>query len=163
MKADPKAAADAPAGPKKKKLLIIIIAVLLLAGGGGGAAWYFLHGKSKPDEHVKAVVKLSPPVFVAIESCSGKFQSEIIDQKLQTPIKLQVAGPEQVELIKLNMPKVRNRLLMLLSSKSAVEISTTEGKKKLAAEIIEQVTLPFAEKGPPQEVTDVMFTSFIIQ
>ncbi len=61
------------------------------------------------------------------------------------------------------MPKVRNRLLMLLSSKKPSEISTIEGKQQLAAEIIAQVNLPFNDKGPEQDVSDVMFTSFIIQ
>jgi flagellar FliL protein len=164
MKADPKAAAaaDAPAGSNKKKLVIIIAAVLAFAGAGGGAAWFFLHD-SKPGNHAKEVQKRGPPVFVPLEAFTVNLQSEGQDQFLQTTFTLQVQSSDQIELIKQNMPKVRNRLLLLLSSKAASEISTIEGKQKLAAEIIAQIKLPFEDKGPEQDVTDVMFTSFIIQ
>ena len=163
MKADPKAtpAADAPAGSNKKKLVIIIAAALLLAGGGGGA-WFFLHA-SKSGEHVKEVKKAGPPIFVPIDTFIVNLQSEGDDQFLQANLTLQVPSPDQVDVIKLNMPKVRNRLLILLSSKKASDISTIEGKQQLAAEITAQIKLPFDEKGPEQEVTDVLFTSFIIQ
>jgi flagellar FliL protein len=162
MKADPKAAADAPAGSNKKKLVIIIAALLVFGGAGGGAAWFFLHD-SKAGEHAKEVKKRGPPVFVPLEAFTVNLQSEGPDQFLQTTFTLQVQSSDQIELIKQNMPKVRNRLLLLLSSKAASEISMIEGKQKLAAEIIAQVNLPFEDKGPEQEVSDVLFTSFIIQ
>lgn len=169
MKADPKAdAAPAAGGAPKKKLLIIIIAAVLVLAGGGGAAWFFLHGKaddaaSEKSHSSKKAKKAGPPVFVPIESFTVNLQPENGEQYLQIAITLQVEGEEQVELIKANMPKVRSRLLLLLSSKKASEINTSEGKKLLADEIIEQTRLPFEHKGEPQEVADVLFTSFIIQ
>jgi len=74
-----------------------------------------------------------------------------------------VDGPEQAELIKNNMAKVRSRVLLLLSGKKASEINTVEGKQQLAGEILAAVKMPFEEHGDEQEVTDVLFTSFIIQ
>jgi flagellar FliL protein len=164
MKADPKADA-APAGGSKKKLIMIVLAAVVVAGGGGGgAAWFFLHGKAAPEEsHKKAAVKTGPPVYVPLEAFTVNLQPENGDQYLQTAITLQVAGAEQEELFKQNMPKVRSRLLLLLSSKKASEITTGDGKKQLAHDIVEQMKEPFEEKGPEQEVTDVLFTSFIIQ
>ncbi|OBV40570.1 flagellar basal body-associated protein FliL [Janthinobacterium psychrotolerans] len=171
MKADPKAdAALAPAGASKKKLIIIILASVLVAGGvGGGAAWYFLHGKgdaeeaspSKKKKHSAA--KAGPPVFVPIDSFTVNLQPENGEQYLQIAFTLQVANAEEMETIKLNMPKVRSRLLLLLSGKKASELNTVEGKQQLAAEIINQVNQPFEDKGPEQDVTDVLFTAFIIQ
>jgi flagellar FliL protein len=164
MKADPKAeAALAAAGsPKKKKLLILIIGALVLTGGGGAAGWTFLHNKNDQATH-KAVAKVGPPVFVPIESFTVNLQPETGDQYLQIAFTLQMANQEQVELIKLNMPKVRSRLLLLLSGKKASELNTVDGKQELIKEIIAQVKSPFEDKGPPQDVTDVLFTSFIIQ
>jgi flagellar FliL protein len=164
MKADPKAtpAADAPAGSNKKKLMIIIIAAVLLIGGGGGAAWFFLNSNKSGDQ-VKEVKKAGPPVFVAIDTFIVNLQSEGDDQFLQANLTLQVQNPDHIERIKLNMPKVRNRLLILLSSKKPSEISTIEGKQQLAADIIAQIKLPFDDKGPEQDVAEVLFTSFIIQ
>ncbi|HAT30304.1 MAG TPA: flagellar basal body-associated protein FliL [Janthinobacterium sp.] len=170
MKAAPKAdAAPAPAGASKKKLLIIIVAALLVVGGGGGAAWFFMHDKgdaaesSSKKQHNKEAVKSGPPVFVPLEQFTVNLQPENGDQYLQIAITLQVASNEEVEEVKLNMPKVRSRLLLLLSSKKASELNTADGKKQLAKEIIEQIKQPFDEKGPSQEVSDVLFTSFIIQ
>lgn len=171
MKADPKAdAALAPAGASKKKLIIIILASVLVAGGvGGGAAWYFLHGKgdqeeSSPSKKKKhSAAKAGPPVFVPIDSFTVNLQPENGEQYLQIAFTLQVANAEEMDSIKLNMPKVRSRLLLLLSGKKASELNTVEGKQQLAAEIINQVNQPFEDRGPEQDVTDVLFTAFIIQ
>lgn len=170
MKADPKAdAALAPAGASKKKLIIIILASVLVAGGvGGGAAWYFLHGKGDQEESSSkkkkhSATKAGPPVFVPIDSFTVNLQPENGEQYLQIAFTLQVGNAEEMDSIKLNMPKVRSRLLLLLSGKKASELNTVEGKQQLAAEIINQVNQPFEDKGPEQDVTDVLFTAFIIQ
>lgn len=165
MKADPKTDAAAAGGGSKKKLIIVIVAAVLgTAAIGGGAGWYFLHGKKDaPEPARKHASKSGPPVYVPIEQFTVNLQPENGEQYLQTALTLQVASPEEVELIKLNMPKVRSRLLLLLSNKKASELTSAEGKKQLATEIIEQVNAPFENKGPEQEVMDVLFTSFIIQ
>ncbi|MGI4718455.1 MAG: flagellar basal body-associated protein FliL [Janthinobacterium lividum] len=173
VKADPKAdaAAAAPAG-SKKKLMVIAVAAVLLLGGGGGAAWYFLHGgdaaaaeHDSPKESRKKKKKdpSAKPEYVPVEAFTVNLQPENGEQYLQVQFTLQVAGAEQGTLIKDNMAIVRNRVLLLLSSKKASEISTLEGKQQLAAEIQAVITDPFERDGDEQEVTDVLFTSFIIQ
>jgi flagellar FliL protein len=167
MKAAPK---DDAAPPKaKSKMMIIIIAVVLLAAIGGGGAWFMTrgsaedHAEASPKKSHKAA-KAAPPEYVALESFTVNLQQENgTDQYLQIQMTLQVAGAEQVELFKTNMAKVRNRVLLLLSSKKASEINTIEGKKKLAEEIVATTKEPFVEKGDEQEVSEVLFTSFIIQ
>jgi flagellar FliL protein len=174
MKADPKAdAAAVPAAGGKNKLFMMIGAAVLVLGLGGGAGWYFMHGsggaeaaeaakkdhdgskKKKKDEH--------PPEYLAIESFTVNLQPENGDQYLRVAFTLQVDGPQQVELIKANMAKVRSRVLLLLSGKKASEINTVEGKQQLAGEILAVVKQPFSEHGEEQEVSDVLFTEFIIQ
>ncbi|MBC7860464.1 MAG: flagellar basal body-associated protein FliL [Burkholderiaceae bacterium] len=167
MKADPKAAdaaAATPAGASTKKLVIIILAAVLALGAiGGGAAWFFLRDKKDSGGAHKEARKSGAQLFLAVDPFTVNLQPETGDQYLQVSFTLQVDGADQVELIKLNMPKVRSRLLMLLSSKKASELITSEGKQVLAAQIIEQIKQPFEERGPQQEVSDVLFTSFIIQ
>ncbi len=175
MKADPKAEAAAPAaGGGKSKLLIIIGALVVLLAVGGGAGWYFLHGsadagatedEAPKKEHgkKKKKEKEAAPEYIAIEPFTVNLQPENGDQYLQVAFTLQADGPEQVELIKANMAKVRSRVLLLLSGKKASEISTVEGKQQLAGEILAVVKEPFDRHGDEQEVSDVLFTSFIIQ
>ncbi|GAB3393515.1 flagellar basal body-associated protein FliL [Massilia agri] len=173
--AKPKAAPAADAAPaapagSKKKLIIIIAAAVLLLGGGGGAAWYFLDGAAgaaheEPSKESKKKKKdpEAKPEYVPVEAFTVNLQPENGEQYLQVQFTLQVAGAEQATVIKDNMAIVRNRVLLLLSSKKASEISTLEGKQQLAAEIQAVVTDPFEKGGDEQEVSDVLFTSFIIQ
>ena len=174
MKADPKAEA-APAGGGSKKLVIILIAVLVLVLGGGGAAAFFLlkgggeHAEAEHEEEAAKPKKKKkkhdegPPVYVPVEPFTVNLNPEEGEQYLQLAFTLQVPDAEQSDVIKNNMPKVRSRILLLLSSKKASEINTPEGKTALAEEILKQVNEPFQDRGDEQEVTEVLFTSFIIQ
>jgi flagellar FliL protein len=169
-KVDPKAdtAAATPAGSKKKLIVIAAAAVLLL--GGGGAAWYFMQGAdaaaeqdSPKESKKKKKESAAKPEYVPVESFTVNLQPENGEQYLQVQFTLQVGGAEQATLIKDNMAIVRNRVLLLLSGKKPSEISTVEGKQQLAAEIQAIIREPFDKDGDEQEVTDVLFTSFIIQ
>jgi flagellar FliL protein len=174
MKADPKAdAAAASPGGKNKLFMIIGAAVLVLGIGGGGAGWYFMHGSAEDGaeparkEHGSSKKKKKkeehPPEYLAVEPFTVNLQPENGDQYLRIAFTLQVDGTEQAELFKTNMAKVRSRVLLLLSGKKASEINTVEGKQQLAGEILAAVKEPFAEHGDEQEVSDVLFTEFIIQ
>ncbi|MBB3117748.1 flagellar FliL protein [Massilia violacea] len=178
MKANPKMKAEAkadapPAGGKKKMMIIILAAVLVLGAGGGGAAWFLSKGASADHEEEapkakkgkKAHKAAGPPVYVPVEPFTVNLQPETegSEQYLQLAFTLQVGSLEEVEIVKQNMPKVRSRVLLLLSSKHASEINTPEGKQQLSSEIIEQMKLPFEERGDAQDVSEVLFTSFIIQ
>lgn len=156
-KADPKA--EAPAPKSKKKMIIAIAGVLLIALSAGGT-WFFTKSSGPAVAEVKKALK---PEFVVIDAFTVNLQPENGEQYLQIQFTLEVAGVEQVEIIKTNMARVRSRVLLLLSAKKASELSTVEGKNVLSKEIIAEVKKPFAAGAPPQEVTDVLFTSFIIQ
>ena len=151
--------ADAPAPKKSKKKLFIIVGLVVLLAGGGAGAWFMTKDKGEDKEaHVEPA---KPPVFLPLETFTVNLEGG--EQYLQTDITLQLSDPEQVEMVKLHMPRVRSRLLALLSSKNAESLATSEDKKQLAKEIMEQVSMPFNPKGTPQKVYDVLFTSFVIQ
>ena len=171
--APPEAAEELPVVKKsRKKLILVLIAVLLLAGGGGGAAWYFIGdvpaAPAEPGaaDEAKPEVKAEPaqpPVYVALDPFTVNLAQETGEQFLQAAVTIQVADQGQVDLIKLYMPLVRSRLLLLLSSKKASEISTLEGKKNLSTEITAQLATPFAANTEPQKISAVHFTAFVIQ
>jgi len=159
--AEPEAAA-----PKSKKMLFIIIgAVLVLVLGGGAAAFMLMGGKSKKGEDAHAEEKevSKVPVFVVIEPFVVNLQQETGDQFLQVALTLQVPNAETAETLKTYMPQVRSRLLMVLSSKKASELLTSDGKRNLTDEIIDQLGEPFAGGGKGPTITDVFYTSFVIQ
>lgn len=157
---EPAGSAEGASPPKKsrKKLFIIGAAVALVLGAGGAGAWYFTRdtGAGKAEAPAPKI-----PVFLALDTFTVNLQDG--EQYLQLDITLQVADQAQIDAIKLHMPRVRSRLLSLLSSKHPDELMSAEDKKKLTAEIMTQVKLPFEPKGKPQQIEDVLFTSFVIQ
>lgn len=150
------AAEVAPVRKPKKKRVIIIGALVVLLGGGAGA-WFSTQGGTASGEPAPP----REPVYLALDTFTVNLQDG--EQYLQTDITLQVADPAQVNAIKLHMPRVRSRLLGLLSSKHADELANPDDKNKLVKEIMLLVNQPFDPKGKPQQVVDVLFTTFVIQ
>lgn len=146
---------------KKKKLIFAVAALLLIGAIGGGAAWFFM-GKADGEEAAKPVAP-KPPVFSALEPFVVNLQPEMGEQYLQVAMTLQVADLPHADQIKLYMPMIRSRLLTLLSSKGASELTTPAGKTKLAEEIITVLNEPFAPGAPSLGVSSVFFTAFVIQ
>jgi flagellar FliL protein len=157
---EPVESAEAAPPPKKskKKLFVLVAALVVVLGLAGAGVWYFTQDAGA-DKAEAAPAKV--PVFLALDTFTVNLQDG--EQYLQLDITLQVADQAQVDAIKLHMPRVRSRLLSLLSSKHADELMSAEDKKKLTAEIMAQVKQPFEGKGKPQQVEDVLFTSFVIQ
>ena len=159
-------AKETVAEPKSRsgRLIQAVIAGLVLLGAGaGGAAWYFSH------VHDSAATD-KPPIFVNLDTITVNLdtftvnlQSEYNDQHLQTNLALKVTDNPDVDLIKAHIPEVRNRILLVLSSKSAAQILTAEGKRKLASELASEINQPFSEARAIQPVESVLFTSFVIQ
>ena len=161
--------------PKKKRGLIIILAVVILAlaGAGGGAWWYF--SRSVDDKHAGADEKgkygdekeesaddeSHPPVYEQLDQFTVNLSGGE-DRYLQVDISLKLVTPALAEKIKQKSPELRDSLLRLLSSKTAEELSSVEGKNKLGDEIQDQVNKVLHEKRRTG-VQAVLFTSFIIQ
>jgi flagellar FliL protein len=148
--------ANAKAEKKSGKATLVIIICTVLVLAGGGAAWYYSRaGQAAPAPKT--------PVFLSLETFTVNLEPENSDQHLQTNLTLKVGDNEAVNTIKLHMPEVRNRVLLLLSSKTAAQIASVEGKKKLATELASEINQPFAEGSRGQGVESVLFTSFVIQ
>jgi flagellar protein FliL len=156
--------ADDAAAPKsKKKRVMVAVAVAALAAAGGGA-WFFLANDS--NGHAQAAKEQeppAPPVFMPAETFTVNLLPEGEEQYLQVSVVVQVKNQEASDKMKLYMPHIRSRLLMLLSGKKASEITSIEGKSRLSEEIIAQIKRPFAQGEKPLEVSGVHFTDFIIQ
>lgn len=176
-KSDPKAPAkDAPQAdadtppPKKGKWLMLVLVLVLVLGGAGGGAWYFLGDQALPADAKAGAVKpaktanAKPPVFVALEPFTVNLMHDNSPpQYLQVGLSLKITDANYVEAIKLRMPEIRNRVLLLLSAKKASDISSSEGKQALSTELARQISQPLAGIVAAEAVDSVLFTTFIIQ
>jgi flagellar FliL protein len=157
---------DAPKKKGKMMLLIIIAVVLLLLGGG--AAYYFLVMSKPADEHAEEeVVKEKPEVVVFLPLEPFTVNLVTADDRdaqfLQVAINLKLSEDADGQMIKKHMPEVRNRILMVLTSKSPADINSEKGKRALLDEISAELRKPLTKKESVEHLTAVLFTSFIIQ
>lgn len=129
---------DAPVQKGDKKIIILIgiiaLLALIIAAGGG---WYFAKQK-KDTPHIEEV-KIEPPktpLFVILEPFTVNLQRESNDQYLQIGITLKVFEHEVEAKVKTSLPEIRSKILQLLTTKTATELLTAEGKQQLAIEIV---------------------------
>jgi flagellar FliL protein len=151
----------AAAKPKKKRGLLKIVIALVVLAGGAAAAWFAMEKPATAQD--AAAPQEKPPVFVTLESFTVNLQPENGDQYLQVGLVLKVAESTTADAVKLHMPEIRSRILLLLTSKKASEISTVPGKQRLSTEIIDETRLPLASQKIQQGILSVFFTSFVIQ
>ncbi|MEZ5649173.1 MAG: flagellar basal body-associated FliL family protein [Burkholderiaceae bacterium] len=148
---------DAP--KKKSKLPIIIIAVVLLLGGGGGAGWFFLMKPKADAEHAQAPSaddhaerdshaerpskrkrKKSndphkPRQFVTLEPFVVNLRDTKQDRFAQVGVVFEVEDAKVESELNSLTPAIRDAMLMLISSKTANELLTVAGKKRLGEEM----------------------------
>ena len=150
-------------GQKKSKLLLIIIAAVVVLALAGGGAWFFLKGEPEVDEKAKAKASAleAIPVYMPIDTLTVNLKDS--RQYLQLTISLQLKNGDDSALIKLYMPQVRTRALIILASKKPEDVITSEGKLALLEELKTITEKPFTDKLEPIEILDVSLTSFIIQ
>lgn len=166
---------EAPAGgKKKKKMMIIIIAALVVVLAGGGAAAFLLmkpakHGKKAKDagaegeeEHAdEEDAKKHPPAFVPLDNFVVNLAGAD-EHYLQIGITLETKDHKSEEELKVYMPMIRSKILLLLSSKTAEDLNNVDGKRKLAGEILDIAREPIGKEGKSM-IKNVHFASFVIQ
>lgn len=145
-------------GSRSRLILGIVVVMLLIVGGATG--WYFMSTKSAA---TASAAKPASPIFMTLETFTVNLNGGSGDQYLQADISLQLTASSKESLLKQVMPQLKAAIVMILSSKSGSELSSVAGKSALALEIADAVNalLPDADTG--KAVSNVFFTSFIIQ
>ena len=163
--------------PKRSKVLIIsvILALLIALGGGGYYAYTTFIKKEEVSEPVEAETQesegeqdlkneetgLEPgfgimvpmkPFIVNLAQSQGK-------RFLKVSITLELSSPEVNAEINENIQKIKDSILILLSSKTFEDVYSVQGKFKLKDEVTTRVNR-FLVLG---HVKDAYFTEFVIQ
>lgn len=154
-------------GKKSKKGLIIMMLIAILAiGAGAGGTWFAMNmanAEEEEEEKPKPKPKLRPTTFLELDVFTVNLQPEESNQYLQVGLTVKIRETEVVQEIAKQMPAIRNRILMLLSSKKAVEIAGITGKQQLSQQIADEIRKTMDNEDWQEDVREVLFTSFVIQ
>ena len=160
--AAPAAEAAAPAAKGRGKLVPIVAGLVIACGGGGG--WFYMQHKNAEAKTAPVPEKKKVPAFLPIDQFTVNITGGGGDRFLQVAFSLELADPKVSDELKQQMPVVRSRLLLLLSSKTAEDLGNLAGKHKLMSEILTEARAPLATSQLPGKGVDhVHFSSFVIQ
>jgi len=150
----PEVVEEAPKPKGKLKKIIILTVLLVVLLGGGAFAYLALFDEPAPKkaEHVeKAMMPLEPFLVNLADKDARRY--------LKVKIDLEVDTEKTAKDLEKSMPRIRDQLIFLLSSKSYQDISTPEGKTQLKKEIMTRLaTLPTGKK-----ISGAYFTEFVAQ
>jgi flagellar FliL protein len=144
--------------PKKSKLKLIIIGCLVLLLGVGG---YFGYSKYKKSNENKAEKEEQVSIIIPLKS----FVVNLFDKRgmgkryLKISMELEVGKEEDRMKVEDNKPRLRDTVLILLSSQTLKEINTMEGKLELKNAIVLRMNQILGNKT----VRRIYFTEFVVQ
>ena len=150
-------------GSPMKKIIIIFLGLIILSGGGYFGFNYFIKGKEKKETKTvqakprpKETMNLSLDPFIANlrdEEKTGK-------RYLKISMVLEIVKDKKInQLIQKDMPKIKDSILLLLTSLEYNDINTLEGKLSLKKEIIKRVNNILNGDF----IKDIYFIEFVVQ
>lgn len=158
---------DAPKKKSKAKWIILIVVLLLLGGAGAGAWFFFLKDMVMPSEESqsKSVEKKEtvPVAATGIGVPLPEFTTNLADplgqRFIRINIEVEVADQKVTEeMTKLNA-RIRDSIILLLSSKTYADVAGAENKMLLKSEITSRLNNILGTG----KVYQVFITNMVIQ
>jgi len=156
---------EQPVAKKKPrgKLVFIIITVVILLGGGGGGAYWFMRASAQGTDAATEDKEQHPGTgLVSLEPFVVNLADTDARRYLRINVRLIVDEPEVAAEIQENQVtamRLRAGVLELLTQQTASGVQTAEGKAALKKSIAERT----ASIIKPAEVSDVLFSDFVVQ
>lgn len=147
---------------KRSRLIPLLLVVVALAAGGGGG-WYWWHGQQAASAAGSAAHPPGPqPVsLLPLETFTVNLADPGASRYLRTTVQLVLAGAStagDVAHDQLALVRTRSAVLERLTTRTAGQLNTLEGKTALKTDLARAVSAALGH-----EVTDVLFTDFVVQ
>lgn len=161
---------DKPSSGKLKLIILIVVALLLAVGLSVGATLFFL-GKSDDaadSASVEAAEQAAPVKQTAIyESIAPafvvNFKYQGRQRYMQVSVALMARNQAELDALKVHMPLVRNRLVMLFSGQDFESLMTPVGKEMLRQQATAAVQELAQKETGKTVVEQVLFTNIVLQ
>ena len=164
---------DIATTPKKSSKLkwILLIFFIFIIGGSGAGAWYYFFSDLPGSKNAPASGSKTAPAATAKKKTEEALQTTVLDSfivNLADPLgkryinvtfEVEVTSPEVVQELAQQKPKIRDSIIMLLSSKSYADLMPPESKLALKTEVINRLNQILGGS----KVSRVFFTHMVIQ
>jgi len=173
----------------RRMIVFMLVQLILVAGVSVGATWAIMNRLRVQVEREATAVAvaaaqvgatMSPeatvapmnmpipdsipePIFYELAPFTVTVENDVSERILHIGMTLRLADDASRERLERYMPEVRNRVLLELSRLTPDGLKGTQGRTDLAAAIITALNRPFAPLPVGQYVTDVLFTTFVVQ
>jgi flagellar protein FliL len=154
-------ASEASKSPKKtlgKKMIILLGGVIVLLGAGGYFGYtFFFQEHAKSAQEIQKEKKNEKMVLFPLEP----FILNLSDpgRHLKVAIQFELKEAKDEALIKEKTPKLRDLVIMLISSKTVEAVSSAEGKFQLKDDILLRANQAMGK----ETFRNVYFTDFVMQ
>ncbi|MDX6020003.1 flagellar basal body-associated protein FliL [Scandinavium sp. V105_16] len=153
---------DTAISKKSKRSIWIPLLVLVTLAACATAGYSYWRLQQHPTADAKKEVPPPPaPVFWALDTFTVNLGDA--DRVLYVGITLRLKDEATRTRLNEYLPEVRSRLLLLFSRQDASKLATDTGKQDLVNAIKQTLAPPLVAGQPKQEVTDVLYTAFILR
>ena len=104
-----------------------------------------------------AYISLGKPMVLNLSSNKGR----LTFLQLQADVLVNDSASE--EMIKAHIPAIRHQLIVLLSEQSARDMKSSAKREKIRSIATAQVQELMAELGSSSKISDILFSSFLVQ
>ncbi|EKJ8217806.1 flagellar basal body-associated protein FliL [Citrobacter sedlakii] len=152
---------DSALNKKSKRSIWIPLLVIITLAACATAGYSYWRMQQKPTTAANEPPPPPAPVFFALDTFTVNLGDA--DRVLYIGVTLRLKDEATRARLNEYLPEVRSRLLLLFSRQDAAALSTEDGKQKLIAAIKETLSPPLVAGQPKQDVTDVLYTAFILR
>ncbi len=141
-----------------------VIMVGIISTGMSAGMFYMLDKKRVGGVVEAAPVVIEAPRYVEIKPFTiNILSSERRQRMLYAGVTIKVADEQTHTFLEGRKREIRSRLIQMMSESNTEEIVTPEGKDELNKKIMGIFDKPFTENQPLLQLTEILFTDFIVQ
>ena len=134
-----------------QKVIVIIAALLVI---GSTSAW---SAEEEANKINSAYVSLGTPMVLNLSSKKNRLTF------LQFQADALVRDENAVEIIKTHIPAIRHVLIVLLSEQNAIDMKSPDKREAIRSLATTQVKELMVELADNKDITDILFSSFLVQ